>query len=88
MLTVGSMHDNHNVSSSVRHNKDGRMWTNDPDTCTIDLIYLRFTDLPVNGFVNMPPPLKDDGDIKFQNIKHDLGKEADKFMNKIKFYVS
>ena len=41
----------------------------DPDNSTIDLRYLRSTELPLNCFVHMSPPLKEDDEIKFHYFK-------------------
>ena len=72
------------VSSSVRQNRNDRIWPFDPETSTIDLRYLRSTDLPFNGFVHMPPPLKEDEEMKFQNLKRDLIKVANRYVSEIK----
>ena len=59
---------------------DGRVWPYDPETSTIDLRYLRSTDLPFNSFVHMPPALEEDEEIKLQNLKRDLVKVTDEYI--------
>ena len=56
-------------TSSV-FSSEHRVWPFDPETSTIDLRYLRSTDLPFNSFVHMPPPLREEEEMKFQNLKH------------------
>ena len=60
-----------------------REWPYDPATNTIDLRHLRSTDLPFNTFVHMPPPLKEDEEIKCLNLKRDLVKVAEKYISEI-----
>ena len=71
------------VFSAIRCDND-RVWPYDPETSTIDLRYLRSTDLPFNSFVHMPPPLQEDEEIKFQNLKRDLVSVADRYVSETK----
>ena len=66
----------HSGRAKICPPEDDRTWPYDPESKTLDLRYLRSTDLPFNSYVHMPPPLKEDEEIKFQNLKRDLIKTA------------
>ena len=51
---------------------------------TIDLHYLRSTDLAFNSFVHMPPALEEDEEIKLQNLKMDFMKVTDGYIRETK----
>ena len=59
-----------NVNAGCTSSK--RQWPYDPVTSTIDLRYLRSTDLPFNRDVYMPDPLEEEEEVKMQNLKHEL----------------
>ena len=78
--------DSDTSSQSSVFSSEHRVWPFDPETSTIDLRYLRSTDLPFNSFVHMPPPLREEEEIKFQNLKHELVGVTHKYVqeNKVK----
>ena len=60
------------------------MWPYNPETSTVDLRNLRSTDLPFNSFVHMPPPLREEEEIRYQNLKRDLVGVVKKYIGEVK----
>ena len=67
-------------SDSHGPNKEERVWPYNPITSTLDLRYLRSTDLPCNSFVHLPDALEESEEIKVQNMKRELIKATEDYI--------
>ena len=67
-----SVNNNNNDLSVCTDDSEGRIWPYEHSNRTLDLRHLRSTDLPFNRYVHLPSPLKNEEEVKVQNLKNNL----------------
>ena len=71
----------HTPTPSVISIEEDRVWPYDPAKKTLDLRYLRSTDLPFNRYVHLPDPLENEEEVKIQNLRNDLVRETQDYVS-------
>ena len=71
----------HTPTPSVISIEEDRVWPYDPAKKTLDLRYLRSTDLPFNRYVHLPDLLESAEEVTIQNLRNNLVREAQDYVS-------